>query len=117
MGVSLRTVGALRTRGHDVVHLREKGLQTLPDDQILELARNDGQVVLTFDLDFGDLLAAGGESGPSAVIVRLQNQTPDAVTSRLVPTLEQCEAELRAGAVVIVEESRYRLRRLPIRRL
>ncbi|WP_230967790.1 DUF5615 family PIN-like protein [Nostoc sp. WHI] len=35
MGISLRTVSWLRSAGHDVVHLRDEGLQRLPDDQIL----------------------------------------------------------------------------------
>jgi predicted nuclease of predicted toxin-antitoxin system len=35
MGISLRTVEWLREKGHDVVHLRDEGLQRLPDDQNL----------------------------------------------------------------------------------
>ncbi len=35
MGISLRTVSWLRGAGYDVVHLREQGLQKLPDYEIL----------------------------------------------------------------------------------
>jgi predicted nuclease of predicted toxin-antitoxin system len=35
MGVSMTTVVALRHVGEEVVHLREQGLFTLPDDQIV----------------------------------------------------------------------------------
>ena len=115
MGVSMTTVEALRARGHDVKHLREEGLHKLPDAQILEKARNELRTVIAFDLDFGDLLAAGGQDGPSVVILRLADQTPRSVNARLVAALEQCNAELAAGAVVIVEETRCRLRRLPIK--
>ncbi len=31
MGISLRTVTWLRSLGHDVFHLRDRGLQKLPD--------------------------------------------------------------------------------------
>ena len=35
MGISMATVRALREAGEEVVHLREQGLHTMPDDQIL----------------------------------------------------------------------------------
>jgi len=105
MGVSKTTLAALRAIGHDVKHLRDEGLHTLPDSQILDKARNEGRTVIAFDLDFGDLLAAGGETGPSVVILGLADQTPASVNPRLLAAVARCEAELAGGAVVIVEES------------
>ncbi len=115
MGVSMTNVAALRTNGHDVKHLRDEALHKLPDSQILDKARHEGRTVVAFDLDFGDLLAAGGQTGPSVVILRLADQTPASVNPRLLAALARCKAELAGGAVVIVEESRYRVRRLPIK--
>ena len=94
MGVSMTTVDLLRQAGEAVVHLRDEGLHRLPDDEILEKARREQRVVLTFDLDFGDLLAA--------------------VTPKLFRVLDACRAELERGAIIILEDERYRLRRLPI---
>jgi predicted nuclease of predicted toxin-antitoxin system len=116
VGVSRSTAATLRQLGHEVLHLREDGLHRLADDQILELARREERIVLTFDLDFGDLLAAGGDSLPSVIIFRLHDQTPSSVTPKLLILLAEREQELIAGAIVIVEDRRYRLRRLPIRR-
>lgn len=114
MGVSMTTVDALRQIGEEAIHLREEGLQRLPDSDILEKAKREQRVVLTFDLDFGDLLAAGGGGTPSVVLFRLRNQTPDSVTPRLISVLKACRVDLERGAIVIVEDDRYRLRRLPI---
>ena len=36
--------------------------------------------MLTFDLDFGDILAVARAEAPSVIIFRLRNQTPAAVT-------------------------------------
>jgi predicted nuclease of predicted toxin-antitoxin system len=116
MGVSRTTTEELRRRGHDVIHLSEEKLHRLPDEEILRLARRDRRVILTFDLDFGDLLAAGAFSLPSVIIFRLQDQTPASVTPKLLRVLAEREREIEEGAVVIVEEKRYRLRRLPIQK-
>lgn len=62
MGVSVSTVEWLRKHAHNAVHLRDEQLMNLPDAEILAKARTEDRVVLTFDLDFGDLLAAGGQS-------------------------------------------------------
>jgi predicted nuclease of predicted toxin-antitoxin system len=78
MGVSMTTVRALRERGENAVHLREVGLRSLPDDQILTKAIDEDRILLTFDLDFGDLLAASGTKTPSVILFRMRNQTPAA---------------------------------------
>ena len=114
MGVSMGTVRALRDRGHDAVHLREEGLHRLPDPDILAKAVAENRVVLTFDLDFGDLLAAGRHALPRTVIFRLQDARPAAVERRLLPLLRSHGKTLASGAIAVVEESRFRLRSLPI---
>ena len=58
MGVATSTVRARVAAGHDAVHLSAQGLQRLADDQILVKARDEKRIVITFDLDFGDLLGA-----------------------------------------------------------
>ena len=115
MGVSLTTVEALRAAHHDAVHLRDEGLIRLRDPEIAAKAVAEGRIVLTFDLDFGDILAATGSAGPSVVIFRLRNQTPIAVNPRLFRVMADCTEELMSGAIVIVEDEGFRVRRLPIR--
>ena len=115
MGVSLTTVEALRAAGHDAVHLRDEGLIRLPDPVIVAKALAESRIVLTFDLDFGDILAIARSEAPSVVIFRLRNQTPAAVNPRLFRIIQDCAAELARGALVIVENEGFRVRRLPIR--
>lgn len=114
MGVSGSVATALRALGHDVAHAGEQGLGRAPDSVLLETARREQRVVLTFDLDFGDLLAASGAWLPSVIIFRLRDQRPAAVTPRLLRLLEERSKELEAGVLVVVEHDRYRLRRLPM---
>jgi predicted nuclease of predicted toxin-antitoxin system len=116
VGTSRSTAAELRLREHDVIHLSEEKLHRLPDEEILRLARQERRVILTFDLDFGDLLAAGAFSLPSVIIFRLQDQTPASVTPKLLSLISERGREIEEGAIVIVEGRRYRLRRLPIQR-
>lgn len=114
MGISPRTVNWLKNRGYDAVHLVEEGLETLPDDEILVKARNEGRILLTVDLDFGYLLAISGEQLPSVILFRLGNERYEIIHERLAEVLSLCERDLATGVIVSVTDETYRVRRLPI---
>ncbi len=57
MGVSHRVVQWLRDRGDDVIHLGDQGLHRLPNGDIFAKAVAGGRAVLTFDLDFAEIVA------------------------------------------------------------
>ena len=48
MGVAQRIVEWLRTEGHEAVHLREEGLQRMPNGEIFKKAASEGRIILTF---------------------------------------------------------------------
>lgn len=116
VGVSLRIVEQLRLSGHDVIHLSEEGLQTLPDPEIFQKARDEQRTLLTFDLDFGEIVAASAGGVVSVVLFRLHNTRSSFVLARLLSVLKDSSSELMDGAVVVIEEARHRIRRLPIGR-
>ena len=82
--------------------------------QVLRKAAAEGRIVLTFDLDFAERLALDIEKSPSVVIFRLHDETPASVNPRLLEILNLRQSELDEGALIVVEDSRYRMRRLPI---
>lgn len=92
------------------------GMQRASDLEIVERARGDSSVVLTFDLDFGEILALGILDRPSVAIFRLSDERPSAVNPRLATVINECTADLESGALVLVEDTNYRVRKLPIRR-
>lgn len=114
MGISPRTIEFLRALGHDAYRLLEVQLERLPDIDILERARQEGAIILTNDLDFGDLLAATSAQLPSVVIFRLNDMRPANVNHHLSRVLQENTSSLSEGAVIIVTEQRVRVRRLPI---
>jgi predicted nuclease of predicted toxin-antitoxin system len=114
MGVSQGVVDWLRAEGHDATHLREQGLQRMPNGDIFEKAATEGRVVLTFDLDFGEIVALLGENKASVVLFRLHNTRTQHVIDRLQTVLHESGQALVEGAIVVVAEGGHRVRRLPI---
>jgi predicted nuclease of predicted toxin-antitoxin system len=115
MGVAMRIVEWLRTQGHDTKHLHEEGLQRMTDNDIFRKAAAENRVLLTFDLDFGEILALSRERTVSVVLFRLHNTRTPYVVERLKVTLKETKQMLESGAVVVVEDGRLRARRLPLR--
>jgi predicted nuclease of predicted toxin-antitoxin system len=115
MGVGMNVVRELRAGGHDAIHLRDEGLQRLPDPDIFAKAIAEDRIVLTFDLDFADIVAAAGSTSASVIIFRLRNARAEHVSERLSAALAAAISALKSGAIVMVEESRVRIRAFPIR--
>jgi len=115
-GISPRTVDYLSRSGHEAVHVRELGMQRAPDRLLVEMARAEDRILLTFDLDFGEILALGVVSRPSVVIFRLLDERADSVNRRLQGVLSEQANALASGVLILVEDTRYRVRRLPIMR-
>lgn len=114
MGISASTVAHLREMGHDGVHLRDEHMQRSEDAAVLQKALREGRVLLTHDLDFGDLMAASKGVLPSVVIFRLRDMRPDHINRHLDNVIASHAADLANGAIVSVNEKRVRIRRLPI---
>lgn len=116
MGVPRRVAERLGNAGHEVVHLRDRGLHRAPDGDIYRLATEERRIVLTFDLDFGEIAARCVGPWSSVIVFRLVDASSDHVSERLEATLARTGAALEAGAVVVIEEGRCRVRALPIER-
>lgn len=114
MGVGTKVVTWLKGKGHNVTHLSDEGLQRMPNGEIFAKAVSEKRVILTFDLDFGEIAALSKRKKTSVVVFRLHNTRPSHVIDRLSATLTDSVGALEKGAVVIVEESRHRIRYLPI---
>jgi predicted nuclease of predicted toxin-antitoxin system len=79
------------------------------------LGADNGYVVFTHDLDFGTLLALTRATGPSVIQLRTHDVLPAAVAEIVVETLRTFESDLEQDAIVTTDESRGKVRVLPIR--
>jgi len=114
MNISPLTVEDLKQKGWDIFRVSQKLPVNASDEEILNLARTDGRVVITQDLDFSSLVALSGLNRPSLITLRLSASDPDTVTRRLLEMISQLEQLLEKGCAVTIEDTAVRIRNLPI---
>lgn len=101
---------------YDASHVREYGMQAADDDStIFEFAAREQRVIVSADSDFGTLLALREETKPSVILFRgtIHRRTEKQVALMLT-NLPGITGDLRHGSIVVFEETRIRIRRLPI---
>lgn len=116
MGVDVRVVEWLRQHGHDAKHLIEEKLQRAPDEAVFAKGAAESRVIITFDLDFGEIVARTQSRAPSVILFRIRCADRPAVIAHLERVLPAAASALGRGAVVVIEETRFRIRALPIGR-
>jgi predicted nuclease of predicted toxin-antitoxin system len=114
MCVDVRIVEWLRQKGHDATHLRDQGLHRMPNGDIFEKAIHENRIVITFDLDFGEIAALTGGRKASVILFRLKNTRTSHVFERLSAVIEGFGGALEKGAIITVEETRFRIRYFPV---
>jgi predicted nuclease of predicted toxin-antitoxin system len=114
MCVDVRIVNWLCENQHDATHLRDQGLHRMPNGEIFDKAIRENRIVITFDLDFGEIASLTESRKASVILFRLKNTRTAYVIERLSAAIEAFADALEKGAIVIVEDTRYRVRYFPI---
>jgi predicted nuclease of predicted toxin-antitoxin system len=114
MNLSPRWLIVLREGGWDCLHWSGVGSADAPDAEIMSYAATNDMVVVTHDLDFGAILAVTHGKKPSVVLIRSYDINPDTLGKQTLAALNVARAELEAGALLIIEPDRQRLRLLPL---
>lgn len=113
MGLARSTAQYLRDCGYDAVHLREQGLQRLPDVEIVGKAVAEQRIILTHDLDFGRIVSLSKARVPSVVTFRLADMRAGEVNRHLDELIARFAAALERGALISVTDQGIRVRHLP----
>lgn len=101
--------------GYDAVHVRDFQMQAVSDDIIFDYAANEERVIISADTDFGRILAQRDVKKPSVILLRWPMlRKPGDQTAVLLKNIPNLASDLQAGSVVVIEETRVRVRALPI---
>ena len=114
MNLSVEWVTELARHGWSAVYWSAVGDPRADDSVIMAWALANGHVVFTHHLDFGTMLALTNAAGPSVLQVRGQNVLPEDLGPVVIAALRQHDAALAAGALVVVDVKKSRVRVLPL---
>lgn len=116
--LSPRICTSLIASGHGATHVRDHGMASATDSQVLAKAATDGLVLITADRgDFGRELALTRAVEPSVILLR---QLPDVVRASDVAALllanltTVVKSALSKGAFVVLTPTAVRVRHLPL---
>jgi predicted nuclease of predicted toxin-antitoxin system len=102
---------AIRSLGFDVEDVRDLGMRYAKDQEIIDFALDTGRVVITRDLDYGEILRY--PQHPGAIILRLPTGfVAKEVNEALLDFLSSAKNDVLQQAIIIVELGRYRRRPL-----
>lgn len=114
MNLSPAWVEEFAKHGIEAAHWSTIGDPKAPDVDIMDWARKLSYVVFTHDLDFGTTLALTHANGPSVIQIRGQRVLPDQVGQILASVLNRHETDLQAGALIVIDQAKQRVRTLPL---
>ena len=106
----------LRGQGHDAVHAIDGGLGASSDHEILMRAATEHRVIISFDLDFGDIVGTARQLRTGVILLRLRSARQAHMRQRLQVAIAQAGDAMEQGAIVLVEDARIRIRRMPPQR-
>ncbi|MCL2517219.1 MAG: DUF5615 family PIN-like protein [Oscillospiraceae bacterium] len=114
MNIPFKYATLLAENGVECVRWCEVGAPNATDSEIMEYARNNDYIVLTFDLDFSIILSVTHELKPSVAQIRASILQADKAVDLIVKALFRNEDELKKGAILSIDLKKARIRLLPL---
>lgn len=105
----LRIADFLQALGHNVKSIVFDFPRSIDDEAVLQIARNEGRILITNDSDFGELIFHQRLPPSGVIYFRMKSQTIEVKLARLEKVLTEHAHEL--DQFIVVTEKRIRVRR------
>ena len=109
--LSPQTTLFLRNLGYDITDTRELNLYGATDAEILQQAKSQNRIVITFNSDFADVSDIPLGTHPGVIRLKIIPQTLGILHPLLEKRLIALEEENIGGCLVIIDNWRIRIRR------
>ncbi len=114
MPLSPKIAVFLNSLGHEAVHLFPLGKKRATDEEIVQMAQQENRIILSTDLDFGAILAHSLKVIPGVILFRVEYASTEKISRLLKELFARFKQENLINVIVVVEETRIRVRKLPI---
>ncbi|HDL86111.1 MAG TPA: hypothetical protein ENH11_07295 [Candidatus Acetothermia bacterium] len=107
------TLEFLRNEGWEVRTVKEIGLQGAKDSQVLKKAQEMGAVLITRDMDFGDIRRFSPSAYQGVIVLKMTYRGSDEVHAVLRKMLQEVKEDEFAGTLFVVDHNKWRKRKSP----
>ena len=97
-------------KGHDAITVEDEGLLGKTDVEVGAVAKTEGRVPFTLDVEFSNLRKFPPGSHPGIVLFRPQSMGPLSVNRFITQFVENTDLASLYGCVVVVDPTRIRIR-------
>jgi predicted nuclease of predicted toxin-antitoxin system len=101
-------VASLRNNGHDVLYIMEEK-PGATDDEVLRIAYNEDRILITEDMDFGELVYRFKKPAKGIILVRIDIKERQLKWERLRKLIDNYPDRLK-GRFIVVDIQKFRFR-------
>ena len=101
----------LRSRGNDVLSIRDSGLSGISDDEVYEKACKESLVIITMDKDFTRTFRFPPERCGGIVVAKIYRRTVDETLAIFRKHFQSINEEDIKGNLVIITQEGVRIRK------